>query len=414
MKSVVKRIRKEYAPLTINCNLVCISPANPVAQAYDAVSGEYQPDRTVSPTVILPDVTVNAPDGSWLQTDGNPILAQMQWYVNGAPIEDYTPWTEGREYEISTDADSNRGALRIGGLSGCTDTVNLQPDTRLVLSFSAVIADTRLGINVPVLSDEIILSTIEKTEDGYSVSVGTGPDRLYNPFKDMLLQYDNSVSIGEITPSQSAYDDANDQNSYLKAIPVYVFRANNPILSGYTLKVYRIENGAPVELEEGDDELLSVSLDEIVFDMRLVESDTYEVRIYSSTSGNLVAQTSFTLAREYPAYRVNIENGIDLNPDDRVYLSPLQVSSEAKDIIHPEVVIDIEWFTDTTARQNVSHCVGENADIPIADTGLGNSSSNNTMDVYVDTAQKGRRSQAVSEGGEPFLFTDEDGNFLII
>lgn len=414
MKSVVKRIRKEYAPLTINCNLVCISPANPVAQAYDPVSGEYQPDRTVSPTVILPDVTVNASDGSWQQTDGNPILAQMQWYVNGEPIADYTPWAAGREYEISIDADSNRGALHIGGLPGCTDAVNLLPGTTLTLSFTAVIADTRLGINVPVASDEIILSTVEKTEDGYSVSVGTGPDRLYNPFKDKLLQYDHAVSIGEVTPSQAAYDDANDQNSYLKTIPIYVFRANNPVLSGYTVKVFRIENGVPVEMEEGDDELLSLNLNEMVFDMRLVETDTYEVRIYSGISGNLVAQTSFTLAREYPAYRVNIVNGIDLNPDDREYISPLQVSSEAKEIIHPEAVIDIEWFTDTTTRQNVSHCVGENAEIYIADTGLGANSSNNTMDVYVDTAQKGRRSQAISEGSSPFLFTDEDGNFLII
>lgn len=414
MKSVVKRIRKEFAPLTINCNLVCISPANPVVQAYDAVSGEYQPDRTVSPTVILPDVTVNAADGSWLQTDGNPILAQMQWLVNGEPIGDYSPWVNGREYEVSTDVDSHRGALRIGGLPGCTDAVNLLPGTKLVLSFRAVIADTRLGINVPVASDEIILSTIEKTEDGYSVSVGSGPDRLYNPFKDALLQYDNAVSIGEVTPSQAAYDEANDQNSYLKVLPVYVFRANNPVLSGYTIKVFRIENGAPVEMAEGDDELLSLNLNELVFDMRIVESETYEVRIYSGVSGNLVAQTSFTLAREYPAYRPNIVNGIDLNPDDREYISPLQVSSEAKDILHPEVVVDIEWFTDTTARQNVSHCVGENADIHIEDTGLGNNPANNTMDVYVETAQKGRRSQAISEGNDPFLFTDENGDFLII
>lgn len=419
MKSVKKRIRKSFAPLTVNCNLVCTtiasSPVTQVFDPYDPNSGgsAFQPNRRLSPTVILPDVSINAPDGSWNNPDGNPLLAQMQWYVNGEPIGDYTPWTANLDYSIDTSNTATRGALTIGGLSA-TDNVNLSASTKLYLSFRAVIADPRTGNNIPIISDEILLSTTDKSYDEYSIAIENDKEISYNPFLDRLLLYEHQVSIGEVQQSAATEASVTDDKCYLKTIPIHVYHGHTLITTGYTLKLFRVgTNNTLTEIEEGDDELLSLSLTEMKLDLRLVDKESYILRAYVTRNGStvLVASTGLAVGREFPIYRIEPVNGIDIHPEDTLCINLAQVSSRGQNVPHPEIILDINWYTDTDAYTHVKHNEGQNTDFLIRDTGIGNTSSNNWMDIYTESAQKGARSQAIDEDDN--ILTDEDDNILI-
>ena len=150
MESQKKRIRRDYAPLTVMTGLVCTTPLSPVTQVYNSAINEWEPDRTLTPTVVHPDVTAHAKDGSWKTPQANASLASMVWKVNGVDISTLNEW-QGL-YEINL-VGATRGDITI--------RKNLQPGSYLELSFEAVLADNRLGVNIPIICDPIVLSTVD-------------------------------------------------------------------------------------------------------------------------------------------------------------------------------------------------------------------------------------------------------------
>ena len=92
METIRKRIRKDYAPLTVSVSLSCLTSGSPVTQVYNAALNEYEPDRSVTPTILQPVVTAAASDGSWPQPYANSLLANMVWKVNGVDITTIASW----------------------------------------------------------------------------------------------------------------------------------------------------------------------------------------------------------------------------------------------------------------------------------------------------------------------------------
>ena len=58
-----KHTRLDFSPLNLTCELVCITPDAPTAQTANTALGQYEPDRSITPTIIRPQTTVNDPDG---------------------------------------------------------------------------------------------------------------------------------------------------------------------------------------------------------------------------------------------------------------------------------------------------------------------------------------------------------------
>ena len=81
IESEKKRIRKEFQPLTIAVSLKIMTPNSPANQVYNPVANEYDPDRGVTPLVILPEVIANAADGSWDMPYVNSLLAEMNCFA---------------------------------------------------------------------------------------------------------------------------------------------------------------------------------------------------------------------------------------------------------------------------------------------------------------------------------------------
>lgn len=109
IESEKKRIRKEFQPLTIAVSLKIMTPNSPANQVYNPVANEYDPDRGVTPLVILPEVIANAADGSWDMPYVNSLLAEMNWFANGENISAISSWNG--KYSIDTVGDPLQGHI---------------------------------------------------------------------------------------------------------------------------------------------------------------------------------------------------------------------------------------------------------------------------------------------------------------
>lgn len=250
IESEKKRIRKEFQPLTIAVSLKIMTPNSPANQVYNPVANEYDPDRGVTPLVILPEVIANAADGSWDMPYVNSLLAEMNWFANGENISAISSWNG--KYSIDTVGDT-RGAITISR--------NVAPGESFELYFEGLIADTRLGVNIPVKTDSIMLTTVDKSEDTYGLSIGDSQIIQYNPFLDKLLLYDYKVANNLISASTANRNAALDENSYERTIPLMVTKGVNKITTGYTIELYQVNSiSSQTMLTTANHEIVALSL----------------------------------------------------------------------------------------------------------------------------------------------------------
>lgn len=394
MESSKKRIRISYAPLNVAVSLYCSSTGSPATQVYNGGNSEFEPDRELTPTVLTPEITATATDGSWDEPYVNPMLSDMAWYVNGADISTLSDW-QGK-YEIDTTDSTSRGSITIKR--------NVNPGERYAFSFKGTIADARTGALIPISTDELILSTTEKAGDSWSVSLGDSSIIKYDPFMDRLSLYEYKVSHGLQTPSNTAEQDATDVNSYLREIPITVYNGKSSVTEGYTVELLR--DGQAVSV---GGEVIELGLDHVTLDLRLITETGYVVRI--KAGGKEVARANIAVAREYPKYTCSPTNGTDIAPGDTERYDKANVMCRGNVVECPESIIKITWKTDTAARTGVTHNEGGETVFKLNSTGIGSSYNDSWLDVYTDSEQKVAHSVAVDDGGN--TLTDENGNVLI-
>lgn len=398
METSRKRIRKDFAPLTVSVSLACSTAFSPVTQVFRASDNEYEPDRTITPTVLQPTVIANASDGSWPTPNANAALANMKWYVNGVDITTLQDWSG--LFTIDT-VGAARGTLTV--------YKNLTPSERCSLHFEADLVDNRLGVTHAIKTDAIVLSTVDQSADNYGMSIGESKAIYYNPFLDKLFRYEYKVSTGQVAASAAARTAAIDGNAYLRTIPVSLFKGKDPVTAGYTLKLFRIVNANTfTELQEGY-EVISVSPAGITLDLRLIEKDNYLIKAY--VGGAEVAQVQFSVSRLYQPFSCSPTNESAIIPGQTMRYDVAQVDSEGKIVECPECIIAIVWKTDTAAKTGVRHNEGGSTAFELEKTGIGDTYLDDWLETYVDAIQKEACKVAVDENGDELV--DEDGNLLI-
>lgn len=395
-----QRIRRDFAPLTVSVGVACVSSNSPLTQVYNAALGEYEPDRSLTPTVIRPDVTANASDGSWEHPASNEYLANMKWYVNGVDISTLSEWSG--LYTIDT-AGVTRGSLTI--------YKNIAPGVEVALHFEAELVDDRLGVTIPIKTDRLIISTFDQSEDTYSLSVGDANNIFYNPLLDKLHLYEHKVAQGFIDESSSARAAAMDGNEYICTIPIDFYKGGEKLSSGFSVKLFRINSVTSfTELTTDDDEVDSISTSAITLDLRLISKADYMIRAY--VDGNEVAQAQIAVRRSSPKFSVSPTNSTSILPHQTQRYDVAMASSEGNIVECPGSVIRIIWKTDTAAATGVVHNEGEKTIFSLAKTGIGNTSVDDWLDVYIEAEHKDPYTVATDEDGN--VYTDEDGNDYII
>lgn len=398
MEIARNRIRRDYAPLTHSESLVCDSAYSPVMQVYSAAQNEYLPDRSLSPTVLRPIVNAAASDGSWPTPSANAQLANMKWYVNNVDITTIAEWSG--LFTIDT-VGSTRGSIAI--------YKNISPGSDVTMRFEAELVDYRLGVIIPIRTDEITLSTIDASNDGYNMSIGEDKTLRYNSILDKLLLYDYKVAHGLISPSSAGEAAARDGNEYERTIPIEVFKGETKLTSGYTVKLYKVNSASSItEVSASDYEVVSISTTGIVLDLRLISKADYMVKAFSGATE--LARAQFSVNRLWADFKASPCNETSILPNQTARFDQAQVDSEGKKIECPESVIKIVWHTATASINDVEHNEGDTTVFQLSKTGVGNSYPNDWIDVFIEAQQK-EEHKVATDGTD--VFTDEDGNILI-
>ena len=392
------RIRRSFAPLNTAQSIVCVSGGSPTTQVYNVANSSYEPNRANTPCVLHPDITAYASDGTWKYQQANAVLANMVWLVNGKDISKV--WAAS-EYSINQDG-ATRGDLTIFR--------NVAVAERFALRFKAEIVDYRTNVNVPVLTDEVVLNTVSKSDDAYSMALDDDETIIYNPILDRLLLYDYKVAHGMIAASDAVRNSCIDENAYLRKIPLHIYKGAKSITSGYTIKLYKMSGSSMTQISVGMNEVVAISNNYITLDLRLIYSASYVIKAYVGDTE--VCNKQISVSRTYPKYSVSAGQNVDISPgvDNRQQIA--LVNSEGNIVECPANVLKLNWSTiaqnagATTTRQWQE---GDTAIFNISDTGLGDT-ADDELEIRCDAEYK-PSFDLFSDGSEPLV--DENGEYLI-
>lgn len=393
-----KRLRRDYAPLVTAVTLDVTTPNSPPNQVYDPETNSYNPDREITPLAIMPVVEADAIDGSWDLKKANIVIANMKWFVNGENIQGLPNWAE--KFEIKTEG-ANRGEIVI--------TKNIKTSEKVELHFEAVIPDYRKGINVPIKSKSILLSTVDSTDDTFALSLDCEQNIKYNVFLDKLLVYDYLSAKGVDAGNRS---DALDSNSYLKEINAFVSKGGENIENGYTLHLYKVKSNLSLEeITENSHEInLELANNRFTLDLRLIRKADLILMVKSQ--GVEVARKGISVSRVYPPYKLEILSSVTMNATDIYHRNACSVSHKNRLIEIPELSLRMLWKTDTQRKENVEWNEGSRTFIELNKAGVGKVSGEDWMDIYIESEYKDIFTIANDTNDNEY--TDNQGNVYII
>ncbi len=409
-----KHTRIDFSPLMLTCHLACMTPDSPAAQTANSLINEYEPDRSVSPTIIRPEVTVNDPDGVYTSGVNNRNLAsdKHSWTVNGVAIA--TAWKEGTDYSIIKDATADNGSLKI--------MKNLSPDESAALKYEGVFNDFRTGTNYVVSADGMVLTTTDKGENKWSCSVDC-EELTYDPLKDNLLLYEYLVANGQATAGQSA--NYKDGKCYERTVTVTLTKGTETLTSlpdGVTMRM--VTRGTEQVVSAGDastPEVVSIGFPSITFDMRVVEKAEYEVQFVQDsrvlTSVGISLRRAMSVLTQY-----DVARGTDIAVGQEYYYNNGIFATADQHISWPELYYDIQWWTQartwnaTTSAyeyaKRIDRQTGATMSCTVESMGMGLDRDTSWVDVAMDIEERGACALLTSED-ESEVLTDESGNVLI-
>ncbi len=409
-----KHTRLDFTPLTVTAQLACMTPDSPPAQAANTATNQYEPDRTVSPTIIRPQTSVIDPDGIYATGNNNACLASDKhvWRVNGTDIA--SVWKEGTDYTIIKDATADNGSLKV--------MKNLVPGEVAVLEYEGMFNDFRTGTNYVVSASGMALTTTGKGGNKTACSVDC--ERLtYDPLKDSLSLYEYLVAQGKETAGKrSQYVDG---KSYERTVTVTLTQGlttQTSLPEGMTMRL--VVRGSETPIVAGGvehPEVTKVAFPEIVFDMRFVWKEELEVQFVSD--GKVMASAGITLQRDMsPLTQHEVARGGDIAVGQTTYYNRGIFASGEQLITYPTLYYDIQWWTqarvwDTATSaykyaDKVYRQTGEEMTCTVESLGIGKEKNLCWFDVAMDITEREPCSLLTSEDSTVVL-TDESGNVLI-
>ena len=405
--------RVKFEPLNVSCSLVCLTPQSPMAQVTNATlsPAEYEPDRRVSPTLVLPEVRAIDLDNVFQHGAVNQYLTidSLDWSVDSKPIS--SVWKEGVDYEIIKAEDDTRGALKI--------FKNLGANEKAVLHFKGKFLDWRTGIILNVESGDAALTCTDKGDDIMQCHIDK-PVVEYDPLFDELLLYDYKKAR-EITVQGSRADYINGK-SFEQTINVVLTDGTKECATlpdGISMKLVKLgSNTALVANSEANPEVMAISYPNIKFDMRLIDKADYEVQFVKDSTIICRATIGLHTSCTMPVFGQGI-SGSDIAASQKEYYNSVLLNLADRQVEYPELYYMIQWFTQAKYNDNGTWKYatqkawqrGVNMAAPVADIGIGLTQNDSFFDFWFDVnAHKSCQPQTDENG---VVLTDENGNILI-
>lgn len=405
--------RVKFEPLNVSCSLVCLTPQSPMAQVINTTLSpiEYEPDRSGSPTLVLPEVRAIDLDNVFQHGAVNQYLTldSLEWMVDGEPIR--SVWKEGVDYEIIKTEYDTRGSLKV--------FKNLGANEKAVLHFKGKFLDWRTGIILDVESDDAALTCTDKGEDIMACHIDK-PLVEYDPLFDELLLYDYKKAR-EITVQGSRADYINGK-SFEQTINVVLTDGTTECATlpdGISMKLVKLgSNTALVANSEANPEVMAISYPNIKFDMRLIDKADYEVQFLKGSAIICRATIGLHTSCTMPVFGQGT-SGADIAVSQKEYYNSVLLNLADRQVEYPELYYLIQWFTQAKYNDNGTWKYaaqkawqrGENMAAPVADIGIGLTQNDSFFDFWFDVnAHKSCQPQTDENG---VVLTDENGNILI-
>lgn len=413
--------RVKFKPLTVSCQLSCLTYDSPIAQVYDALGSPYQyvPHRPATPTVVMPVIRAIDPDEVFGASSPNEYLSldTLQWTVNGDPINEvWDAWngTTG-DYEIIQTATDARGTLKI--------YKNIPPGETATIQFKGQFLDWRTGQLYDVQSNPITLVTEEKGSDLLGCTIDK-PEVNYDPLFDDLLLYEYKVARGiSVTGNRSDHINGKCYEQTVTAVLTSGDTEIASLPSGITMRlVYHGSNTALVANSTSSPEVLQIAYPYVKLDMRQIEHKQYEVQFLQNgaviQSAMFTAQTKVTMpffgkpifGSDIPAWYKWYHNRALVNLDDRA-------------VEYPELYYLIQWFTQAQVASVVNGAtvysaaaaktwqIGEKMAAEVADLGIGVTVNDSFFDIWFTVDR--HPSIELMKDESNVVLTDESGDYIL-
>ena len=405
--------RVKFEPLNVSCSLVCLTPQSPMAQVINTTLSpiEYEPDRSDTPTLVLPEVRAIDLDNVFQHGAVNQYLTldSLEWTVDGKSIN--SVWTEGVDYEIIKTEDDTRGALKV--------FKNLGANEKAVLHFKGKFFDWRTGIILDVESGDEALICTDKGENIMQCHIDK-PVIEYDPLFDDLLLYDYKKAR-EITVQGSRADYINGK-SFEQTINVVLTDGTTECATlpdGISMKLVKLgSDTALVANSEENPEVMEISYPNIKFDMRLIDKADYEVQFLKGSTMVCRATIGLHTSCTMPVLGQGAI-GSDIAASQKEYFNSVLLNLADRQVEYPELYYLIQWFTQAKYNDNGTWKYatqktwqrGVNMEAAVADLGIGLTQNNSFFDFWFELEAHKPCQLLTDEDG--LILTDEDGNFLI-
>ena len=405
--------RVKFEPLNVSCSLVCLTPQSPMAQVINTTLSpiEYEPDRSDTPTLVLPEVRAIDLDNVFQHGADNQYLTldSLEWTVDGKSIN--SVWTEGVDYEIIKTEDDTRGALKV--------FKNLGANEKAVLHFKGKFFDWRTGIILDVESGDEALICTDKGENIMQCHIDK-PVIEYDPLFDDLLLYDYKKAR-EISVYGSRADYINGK-SFEQTINVVLTDGTTECATlpdGISMKLVKLgSDTALVANSEENPEVMEISYPNIKFDMRLIDKADYEVQFLKGSTMVCRATIGLHTSCTMPVLGQGAI-GSDIAASQKEYFNSVLLNLADRQVEYPELYYLIQWFTQAKYNDNGTWKYatqktwqrGVNMEAAVADLGIGLTQNNSFFDFWFELEAHKPCQLLTDEDG--LILTDEDGNFLI-
>ena len=405
--------RVKFEPLNVSCSLVCLTPQSPMAQVINTTLSpiEYEPDRSDTPTLVLPEVRAIDLDNVFQHGAVNQYLTldSLEWTVDGKSIN--SVWTEGVDYEIIKTEDDTRGALKV--------FKNLGANEKAVLHFKGKFFDWRTGIILDVESGDEALICTDKGENIMQCHIDK-PVIEYDPLFDDLLLYDYKKAR-EISVYGSRADYINGK-SFEQTINVVLTDGTTECATlpdGISMKLVKLgSDAALVANSEENPEVMEISYPNIKFDMRLIDKADYEVQFLKGRTIVCRATIGLHTSCTMPVLGQGAI-GSDIAASQKEYFNSVLLNLADRQVEYPELYYLIQWFTQAKYNDNGTWKYatqktwqrGVNMEAAVADLGIGLTQNNSFFDFWFELEAHKPCQLLTDENG--LILTDEDGNFLI-